>query len=158
MERESLDYTIAMDDGPDTEVLGRLAASNCQRRRAGERCAGSAGAWAGGAEPQGTARVVGLGGRRCFSTVSLPAAPASVCHTALAGCRAASRTERRNCTKQRALLACGKAISAYSDTLRLPAPNVVSVFSYTVCVMYLEGYFSFRRSIRSTSPANAIRE
>jgi hypothetical protein len=25
MEHESLDYTIVMDDGPDTEVLGRLA-------------------------------------------------------------------------------------------------------------------------------------
>jgi hypothetical protein len=25
MERESLDYKIVMDDGPDTEVLGRLA-------------------------------------------------------------------------------------------------------------------------------------
>jgi hypothetical protein len=25
MERESLDYAIVMDDGPDTEVLGRLA-------------------------------------------------------------------------------------------------------------------------------------
>ena len=25
MEYESLDYKIAMDDGPDTEVLGRLA-------------------------------------------------------------------------------------------------------------------------------------